>query len=193
MTFVEKLKLKALYMYVGGFYAYSIFALIIWETRRSDFGVSAGHHVATCILVVFSYVSRFALVGSIVLAIHDGSDAFLEVGKISIYSGAEALASVSFVLFVLSWILLRLVCYTFWILWSTSYEVVQTLDKEKHKLDGPIYYYIFNFLLLSLLVLHMIFWWILLFRILVKQVQASGQITEEYVRSDSEDEDQHED
>ncbi|XP_073131451.1 ASC1-like protein [Henckelia pumila] len=186
-----KLKLKALYMYAGGFYTYSIFALLFWETRRSDFGVSMGHHVATCILIVLSYVSRFARVGSIVLAIHDASDVFLEVGKMSKYSGAEALASVSFVLFVLSWILLRLIYYPFWILWSTSYEVVQMLDKEKHKSDGPIYYYIFNFLLFSLLVLH-IYWWILMFRMLVKQVQARGQISED-VRSDSEDEDQHED
>ncbi|XP_075485094.1 ASC1-like protein isoform X1 [Primulina tabacum] len=186
-----KMKLKALYMYAGGFYTYSIFALIFWETRRSDFGVSMGHHVATCILIIFSYVSRFARVGSIVLALHDASDVFLEVGKMSKYSGAEALASVSFVLFVLSWILLRLIYYPFWILWSTSYEVVQTLDKEKHKMDGPIYYYIFNFLLFTLLVLH-IYWWILMFRMLVKQVQARGQISED-VRSDSEDEDQHED
>ncbi|XP_075485097.1 ceramide synthase 1 LOH3-like isoform X2 [Primulina tabacum] len=134
---------------------------------------------------------KFARVGSIVLALHDASDVFLEVGKMSKYSGAEALASVSFVLFVLSWILLRLIYYPFWILWSTSYEVVQTLDKEKHKMDGPIYYYIFNFLLFTLLVLH-IYWWILMFRMLVKQVQARGQISED-VRSDSEDEDQHED
>ncbi|XP_073300811.1 ASC1-like protein [Primulina huaijiensis] len=186
-----KLKLKGLYMYAGGFYVYSIFALIFWETRRSDFGVSMGHHVATLILIMFSYTSRFARVGSIVLALHDASDVFLEVGKMSKYSGAEALASFSFVLFVLSWVLLRLIYYPFWVLWSTSYEVTQTLDKEKHKVEGPIYYYIFNFLLFSLLVLH-IYWWVLMYRMLVKQVLARGKVSDD-VRSDSEDEDQHED
>ncbi|KAK4423643.1 ASC1-like protein [Sesamum alatum] len=186
-----KLKLKGLYMYTGGFYTYSIFALIFWETRRSDFGVSMGHHVATLILIVLSYVLRFARVGSVVLALHDASDVFLEIGKMSKYSGAEALASSSFVLFVLSWVILRLIYYPFWILWSTSYEVIQTLDKEKHKTDGPIYYYVFNFLLFSLLVLH-IYWWILMFRMLVKQIQARGVVSED-VRSDSEDEDGHED
>ncbi|KAL8549310.1 hypothetical protein ACS0TY_008238 [Phlomoides rotata] len=114
-----KLKLKGLYMYTGGFYTYSIFALIFWETRRSDFGVSMGHHVATFILLVLSYISRFARVGSVVLALHDASDVFLEVGKMSKYSGAEAVASFSFVLFVLSWVILRLIYYPFWILWST--------------------------------------------------------------------------
>lgn len=48
-------------MYCAGFYTYSIFALIFWETRRSDFGVSMGHHVATVILIVLSYIFRYVL------------------------------------------------------------------------------------------------------------------------------------
>lgn len=46
-------------MYAAGFYSYSIFALIFWETRRSDFGVSMSHHVATVILIVLSYIFRY--------------------------------------------------------------------------------------------------------------------------------------
>ncbi|XLU61199.1 hypothetical protein S245_020408, partial [Arachis hypogaea] len=114
-----KLKLKALYMHATGLYSYSIFALIFWETRRSDFGVSMGHHVATFILIVLSYIFRFARVGSVVLALHDASDVFLEIGKMSKYSGAETIASIAFILFILSWVLLRLIYYPFWILWST--------------------------------------------------------------------------
>lgn len=68
---------------------------------------------------MFSFFCRFARVGSVVLAIHDASDIFLEIGKMSKYSGAEALASFSFILFVLSWIILRLIYYPFWVLWST--------------------------------------------------------------------------
>ncbi|CAI8608725.1 unnamed protein product [Vicia faba] len=184
-----KLKLKAVYMYTAGFYSYSIFALIFWETRRSDFGVSMSHHVATFMLIVLSYICRFARVGSVVLAIHDASDVFLEIGKMSKYSGAEATASTAFILFVLSWVILRLIYYPFWILWSTSYEVLLTLDKEKHQVDGPVYYYMFNTLLFCLLVLH-IYWWVLIYRMLVKQIQARGKLSED-VRSDSEDE--HED
>lgn len=62
-----------------------------------------------------------------------------------------------------------------------SYEVIQTLDKEKHKVEGPIYYYLFNFLLFSLLVLH-IYWWVLMYRMLVRQVQERGRVSED-VRS----------
>lgn len=183
-----KLKLKGLYMYAGGFYTYSIFALIFWETRRADFGVSMGHHLATAILIISSYILRFIRVGSVILALHDASDVFLEVGKMSKYGGAERLASFSFILFVLSWILLRLIYYPFWILRSTSYELLKVLDKEKYRVA---YYYVFNTLLFSLLVLH-VYWWVLMFRMLVKQIQAKGQLSED-VRSDSEDEMEHED
>ncbi|CAN1297739.1 Ceramide synthase 1 LOH3 [Linum perenne] len=161
------------------------------QMKRSDFGVSMSHHVATVILIILSYIFRFARAGSIVLAIHDASDVFLEVGKMSKYSGAEATASFAFILFVLSWILLRLVYYPFWILWSTSYEVVIAVDKKKHEREGPIYYYVFNTLLYCLLVLH-IYWWVLIYRMLVKQIQARGQLSDD-VRSDSEAEDEHED
>ncbi|RVX06241.1 LAG1 longevity assurance-like 3 [Vitis vinifera] len=40
----------------------------------------------------------FARVGSVVLALHDASDVFLEVGKMSKYKGAETTASISFIL-----------------------------------------------------------------------------------------------
>ncbi|CAN7040732.1 unnamed protein product [Brassica oleracea var. botrytis] len=65
------------------------------------------------------------------------------------YKGAEGIiASFSIILFVLSWIFLRLICYPFWILWTMehkicSYEVVLELDKDKHPVEGPIYYYIY--------------------------------------------------
>ncbi|KAK8493524.1 hypothetical protein V6N13_029565 [Hibiscus sabdariffa] len=183
-----KLKLRGLYMYAAGFYTYSIFALVFWETRRSDFGVSMAHHCATFILIVLSYTFRFARVGSVVLALHDASDVFLEIGKMGKYCGAETLASVAFIAFVLLWILLRLIYFPFWVLWSTSYEVVQILDKDKYPVDGPIYYYLFNTLLFCLLVLH-IYWWVLIYRMLVNQIQSGGKVSED-VRSDSDDEDE---
>ncbi|KAL1203699.1 Ceramide synthase LOH1 [Cardamine amara subsp. amara] len=186
-----KIKLKFLYMFAAGFYTYSIFALIFWETRRSDFGVSMGHHITTLILIVLSYVCRFSRAGSVILALHDASDVFLEVGKMSKYSGAESIAAFSFVLFALSWVVLRLIYYPFWILWSTSYQIINTVDKKKHPIEGPIYYYMFNTLLFCLLVLH-IFWWVLIYRMLVKQVQDRGKLSED-LRSDSESDDEHED
>ncbi|KAF8117625.1 hypothetical protein N665_0009s0141, partial [Sinapis alba] len=104
-----------------------------------------------------------------ILALHDASDVFLEVGKMSKHNGAESIASFSFVLFAFS-------CY---------------IHYRKHPVEGPIYYYMFNTLLFCLLVLH-IFWWVLIYRMLVKQVQDRGKLSED-VRSDSESDDEHED
>lgn len=62
-----------------------------------------------------------------------------------------------------------------------SYEVVPYLDKEKYKTIVPICYYMFNTLLFSLFFLH-IYWWVLIYRMLVKQIQATGKLSED-VRS----------
>ncbi|KAM7471200.1 hypothetical protein LguiA_009383 [Lonicera macranthoides] len=183
-----KLKLKGFYMYSCGFYIYAIFALVFWDTRRSDFKVSMAHHITTIILIMLSYILSFARVGSVILALHEGSDVFLEIGKMSSYSGFEKIASVSFVCFVMSWLILRLIYYPFWILWSTSYEVLLVFDNEEHMMFVRVYYYVFNALLYFLLVIH-VYWWRLIFRMLVNQIQARGRVSQD-VRSDSEDEDE---
>ncbi|XP_065860641.1 ceramide synthase 1 LOH3-like isoform X2 [Euphorbia lathyris] len=186
-----KLKLKGLYMYGAGFYTYSIFALLFWETRRSDFLISMGHHVTTVALLVLSYIFRFARVGSIILALHDATDVYLEIAKMSRYSGYEWISSIFFVAFVISWTILRVIYFPFWILWSTSYEVLLTLDLEKHNVDGPLHYYIFNTLLFCVVVFN-IYWWMLMVGMVLEQIRARGQVPDD-VRSDSEGEDKHND
>ncbi|KAJ4841024.1 hypothetical protein Tsubulata_044440 [Turnera subulata] len=186
-----KVKLKGLYMFAAGFYTYSIFALVFWETRRKDFVLSMVHHVATVILIVMSYMLRFARVGSIVLALHDASDVFMEIAKMSKYSGYEWNSSVFFVLFVISWTILRIIYFPFWILRSTSYEILLSLKWEEDMTTVTIYYYVFNTLLFCLLVLH-IYWWYLMLKMVVRQIKARGKV-EDDVRSDSEGEDEHDD
>ncbi|KAH0461801.1 hypothetical protein IEQ34_009376 [Dendrobium chrysotoxum] len=41
-----------------GYYTYSIFALLIWETRRKDFYIMMSHHIITSILIGYSYITR---------------------------------------------------------------------------------------------------------------------------------------
>eukprot|EP00897_Mesotaenium_endlicherianum_P002276 jgi/Mesen1/2076/ME000151S01339 len=176
-------KLKVFYGYVGGFYTYSIFALIFWETRRKDFGVSMSHHLATVVLIVASYVTRFSRVCSMVVALHDASDVFLELAKLSKYSSFEIGANVNFGLFALTWLVLRLIYFPFYIIRSTSMETLQLLDRDT--VGGPPMYYFFNTLLIMLFYLH-IYWWILIVRV-VKKV--TGGKIEGDVRSDDEDDD----
>ncbi|KAJ8536351.1 hypothetical protein K7X08_034752 [Anisodus acutangulus] len=185
-----KLKLKLLYMYAGGFYSYSIFATLFWETKRSDFAAQIVHHVATVSLIVLSYVYGFARVGSVVLAIHDGSDVLMEIAKISKYSGFDMIADIFFCLFSVAFTLLRIICYPFWVIRSTCYEILYVVDTEKDRTTGIILYIAFNAMLMCLLILHLI-WWRLILRMLVNQI-LSGHVTDD-VREDSESDDEHED
>ncbi|KAL5974448.1 hypothetical protein ACLOJK_031113 [Asimina triloba] len=168
---------KFLYFLTAEAFALAVTHSEPWFTNTKYFWVGPGEQVWP------DQKMRFVRVGSIVLALHDMSDIFLEIGKMSKYGGYEGVASFAFLLFVASWIILRLTYFPFWVIHSTSYEVLLTLDKEKHKVEGPIYYYIFNTLLICLLVLH-IYWWVLIYRMLVKQIKARGQLSDD-VRSAS--------
>ncbi|KAJ8553758.1 hypothetical protein K7X08_024436 [Anisodus acutangulus] len=185
-----KLKLKLLYMYAGGFYLYSIFATLFWETKRSDFSAQIVHHVTTVSLIVLSYVYGFARVGSVVLAIHDGSDVLMEIAKISKYSGFDRIADIFFCLFATAFTLLRIVCYPFWVIRSTCYEMFYVVDTGKDRTTGIILYFVFNAMLICLLVLHII-WWKLILRMLLNQI-LSGHVTDD-VRDESESDDEHKD
>ncbi|XP_051131797.1 ceramide synthase LOH2-like isoform X2 [Andrographis paniculata] len=178
-----KLSLKLIYMCQCGFYIYSIIALITWETRRKDFSVSISHHVITLILIAGSYVLRIFRVGTMLLALHDASDVFLEAAKVFKYSEREFEASLFFGFFALSWLLLRLVYFPFWIIRQTGYQSIKVVNMAE-----PFYqkmYYGFNTMLLTLLVFH-IYWWKLICAMIVKQMNNQGKVSED-VRSDSED------
>lgn len=60
------------------------------------------------------------------------------------------------------------------------YQVLQVLDRKKHP-NGPYLYYILNTLLICLLVLH-VYWWVLIWRMIMRQIQNSGKVSED-VRS----------
>lgn len=117
----NRLKLKSLFMYVGGFYTYSVFALVFWETRRKDFVVTMVHHIAAVSLALGAFMFRFGRICSLVVAIHDASDIFLELAKINRYLNIEIMASIMFVCFAASWMVLRLWCYPRYVLYAARY------------------------------------------------------------------------
>ncbi|GAB2278008.1 Ceramide synthase loh2 [Dionaea muscipula] len=178
-----KLPIKLYYMCQCGFYLYSIAALLTWETRRKDFAVMMSHHVITVILIGYSYISRFFRSGSIVLALHDASDVFMEAAKVFKYSEKELAASVFFGFFAVSWLALRLVYFPFWVIKTSSYDMGNYL-----KLSEPYprsLYYVFNTMLLMLLVFH-IYWWILICSMIMRQLENKGKVGED-IRSDSDE------
>eukprot|EP00850_Spirogloea_muscicola_P006411 SM000030S11420 [mRNA] locus=s30:514847:516083:- [translate_table: standard] len=172
-------KLKLLYTGQGGFYVYSVVALLFWETRRKDFGVMMGHHFVSIALIAYSYATRSFRVGSIVLALHDASDVLMESAKLLKYSGRDAAASIVFALFAFSWVALRLVYFPFWIIRSTSWEVLQIVDLSNPAC--PRLYYAFNSMLITLLLVHL-YWWLLISRMILRQLKNRGKVGDD-VRS----------
>lgn len=178
-----KLPLKLFYMCQCGFYVYSIVALLTWETRRKDFAVMMSHHVVTVMLIGYSYIASFFRIGSIILALHDASDVFLEAAKVFKYSEKELGASVFFGLFAISWLILRLIVFPFWVINSSSYHICEFLRcSEAYPMS---LYYVFNTMLLTLLVFH-IYWWVLICSMITRQLKNRGKVGED-IRSDSED------
>ncbi|PAN50465.1 hypothetical protein PAHAL_9G522100 [Panicum hallii] len=175
--------LMLFYMCQCGFYVYSIGALVAWETRRKDFAVMMSHHVITSTLIGVSYLTGFFRIGIIILALHDASDVFLETAKLCKYTEKELGASLFFGLFATSWLLLRLIYFPFWIIKTSSYHSITFL----RKLDEfpTTLYYIFNTMLLTLLVFH-VYWGKLICLMIMRQLNNKGQVTDD-VRSDSED------
>ncbi|KAF8020297.1 hypothetical protein BT93_G0874 [Corymbia citriodora subsp. variegata] len=180
-----KLPLKLIYMCQCGFYLYSIAALVTWETRRKDFAVMMSHHIITVFLISYSYLTSFFQVGAIVLALHDASDVFLEAAKVFKYSEHELGASVFFGLFALSWLVLRLIYFPFWVIRTVSTTLCDYLPMGE-AYATPLYY-IFNSMLLMLLVFH-IYWWVLICSMIRRQLKNRGKVGED-IRSDSEDDD----
>nr|GMC83343.1 LAG1 longevity assurance homolog 2-like [Ipomoea batatas] len=119
-----------IYMCQCGFYVYSIVALLVWETRRKDFAVMMSHHIVTVILISYSYITRFFRIGSVILALHDASDILLEAAKLSKYSKKEFGASLCFGLFAISWLVLRLVFFPFWVIKSSSMQRIPKRVKQ---------------------------------------------------------------
>lgn len=181
-----KFPLKIYYTSQCGFYIYSIVALLVWETRRKDFGVMLSHHIITLTLIGYSYIARFFRIGSMILALHDVSDLIMEFAKLCKYSGQELSASVCFGIFALSWFSLRLVYFPFWVIRSSTYETPKHLDHSNSY--HTWIYYSFNTMLITLLVFH-IYWWMLICRMVQRQLQNKGKVGDD-IRSDSEDEDE---
>ncbi|KAI4298454.1 hypothetical protein L6164_032011 [Bauhinia variegata] len=180
-----KVPLKIYYMCQCGFYIYSMAALLTWETRRKDFSVMMSHHVITTILIGYSYITRFFRIGTIILALHDASDVLMEAAKIFKYSGSDFAASVSFGFFSISWLVLRLILFPFWVIRASSYSIRDYLN-----LSDPypmLLYYVFNTMLIMLLVFH-IYWWILICSMIRRQLKNRGKVGED-IRSDSEGDD----
>ncbi|KAL5163035.1 LAG1 longevity assurance 2 [Glycine soja] len=93
---------------------------------KSSLSIRMFFHV--CFLLLTTTFFSFFRVGSIILALHDASDVFMEAAKVFKYSGREFGASVCFGFFAVSWLILRLIFFPFWVIKATSIDLQQVLS-----------------------------------------------------------------
>ncbi|XP_044741192.1 ceramide synthase 6 [Chrysoperla carnea] len=142
------------YMISMSFY-WSLCFSQFWDVKRKDFWQMFIHHIATILLMALSWICNLFRIGTLVLVVHDCADILLELAKMLKYMGWQSMCDCVFGIFTLLWIITRTGFYPFWIIRSTSIEAPKIL---------PMFpaYYIFNTLLLLLLVLHIIWTWLIL-------------------------------
>ncbi|NWI75229.1 CERS2 synthase, partial [Dryoscopus gambensis] len=176
------------YMIELSFY-WSLLFSIASDVKRKDFKEQIIHHVATIILISFSWFANYVRAGTLIMALHDSSDYLLEVAhplcpqsaKMFNYAGWRNTCNNIFIVFAAVFIITRLVILPFWIMHCT---VFYPLDLY------PAFfgYYFFNFMMVVLQSLH-IFWAYLIIRMAQKFI--TGKVVEDE-RSDREETDNSE-
>ena len=163
------------YIFQIVFYSHSIFAHLFIEVKRKDFVEMLAHHCATLALVFFSFSTRFTAVGTLIVALHDFSDILLEVAKQFVYRGSEFWANVWFVLWVLSWIVLRLMYYPYFIMYGAIWVSPNKLGAYPHYASCMVS-------LITLQILHIV-WSVMIAKMIIRM------FTGEKVRDTREDKD----
>lgn len=166
------------YMIELSFYWSLTFSQFV-DVQRKDFWVNFVHHIATILLMCFSWANNLLRAGTMVLAIHDAADFWMEAAKMARYCKRNNLCTFFFAIFTVVWFVTRVGLFPYRIVFPGL-------------IDAPALivfytaYFVFNMLLLLLLMLH-VFWSIMILRILVLTIK-SGEADD--VRSDDEDEEE---
>ncbi|XP_037539869.1 ceramide synthase 5 [Nematolebias whitei] len=132
------------------------------DIKRKDFFIMFVHHLATILLITFSYGNNMLKAGSLVMCVHDASDVFLEAAKLANYAKYQKLCDALFVLFSVIFFLTRLVIFPFWIVYSVLFDSWEIIGPYRA-------WWLLNGLLLVLQVLHII-WFYLITGIAIKAI-----------------------
>uniref|UniRef100_A0A8C7YZ98 Ceramide synthase 4b n=1 Tax=Oryzias sinensis TaxID=183150 RepID=A0A8C7YZ98_9TELE len=174
------------FFYLTAFVA-GLFSLIdrpwFWDHREcwrqypfQDFMQQVIHHLATIILLSFSYCANYVRIGTLILLLHDSSDILLESAKMFHYgTGWKKTCDSLFIVFSVVFLVTRLVIFP-------SKLIRATLLLSMEVFEPFAGYYFFNILLLVLQVLH-IFWAGLILRMVFKFLKGKLEKDE---RSDEE-------
>ncbi|KAI7844373.1 hypothetical protein COHA_002171 [Chlorella ohadii] len=164
---------RFIYCLVLGFYVQAVPMLFLWETKRKDRLEVFAHHVATIILIAYSYYLNLTRVGVMVLVCHESNDIFLEAAKMARYAKHESMTTFLFVVFMLSWFTTRVFMFPVFVIYSTLFESVERAQLLGVADSIQPHHTILNGFLIFLYCLH-VYWSYLILRIAMKQLTTGG-------------------
>jgi hypothetical protein len=173
---------RFIYRLEGAFYLQAIPMLFLWETKRHDRWQIFAHHVATVILIAYSYYLNLLHIGILVLACHEINDIFLEMAKMARYAALPEWTSTTFfIAFAASWFVTRIYAFGFIVIRSTLFDTRdRALEVGKmlglgHAVDIEPHASILNGLLVFLYALH-VYWSYLIVQIIIKALTPGGKL-----------------
>lgn len=187
------------YSQAFAFYISATAFLVLYDGRRSDFVELFLHHVVTVGLVGMSYLYGYVRAGMLILALHDFGDIFLYFAKYIHYLGYSGIDSAIFAVFALAFYVTRLVMYSR-IVYAITFEtlsaviVVPSLNNWAMYFDTYLWHYAFFVLFMTTLLMLHCFWFVLILRMIYREVVLGKKVAEEGdIRSDDEDDGEDED
>ncbi|ODM90846.1 Ceramide synthase 6, partial [Orchesella cincta] len=160
------------YLFGGSYYCCLFITQAFIDAKRKDFWEMLVHHVVTIFLLGFSWICNLIRIGTFILILHDCADIFLEGMKMSLYANKDRLGERIFAVFILIWVVTRLVIYPFYVLHSFIFEAPKIMA------TFPAYWMLFG-LLFVLQILH-IFWTFFIVKAVIKICTASGKKVEDW-------------
>jgi ceramide synthetase len=154
------------------------------QVRRKDWLESFAHHIVTLGLMYYSWYANFTRPGVIVMLLHDISDIFLEAAKLARYAEKEAMALYLFVVFAVSWVILRVILFPAAIIVRTLVDPI-VLIAIPYNINPQPHYSAFGTMFLLLFFLHL-YWTYLIFKVIYKQLKTGS--TDDVREEDSDDE-----
>ncbi|EMG50461.1 Ceramide synthase component, putative [Candida maltosa Xu316] len=184
------LEFKNYYLISIGFWLQQIFVLNVEKPRKDHYQMFS-HHIITCSLMIGSYYYYFFRIGHLILMIMDSVDIFLSAAKMLKYAGFSNACDAMFILFLISWVVLRhgVYNYIFYHTWHKSVDLmknakcIEGLIQKRCWTDGIINTFLG---LLGGLQIITCIWMYLIFKVAYKVVTGKGA---EDVRSDEDDTD----
>jgi ceramide synthetase len=187
-----------MYYFVRLSYAvHAFFAVALYDKDKKDYSMYLLHHLCEITLIFTSSLFRFYRIGLYLLVIHDPSDLALQLGKVFLYivNGAEMKAGkgkanlpwivrrgpdLCFGVFVLTWLVLRLIALPMLLasIWSDVVECTEPLFKTAYSWAGSMFVIrtIFSVFIGTLLVLHVL-WFRMILKMAVDQMCKGSGIT----------------